>query len=246
MPRAPNPIGLDSRESFGSYTDIFNKEIQMTNTITKAAQTRYSVKAYDGSQKLAAPQVDAIKQLLQLSPSSINIQPWHFILASSDEAKARIAKAAHGNWAYNAPSIENASQVVLYCVGDVDEAHVDRIVAQEEKDGRYRSADSKTNRANMMKNYLNARNDAGATAAWALNQVYINLGFLLMGAAEMGIDATPMEGIDQAMLDEEFGLPARGLRACFVVTLGYSDGEKDYNATLPKSRLPLADVVEEI
>ncbi len=52
--------------------------------------------------------------------------------------------------------------------------------------------------------------------------------------------------IDKAMLDEEFGLAARGLRSCFVVTLGHLDKEADYNASLPKSRLSLDVIAEEI
>ncbi len=219
----------------------------MPNSIINKARLRHSVKAYDGSKTLTAQQVDGVKELLRLSPSSINIQPWHFILASSDAGKARIAKAAYGKFAYNAPSIQNASHVVLYCCkAKIDDADIQEIVAQEEKDGRYRSADSKTNRFNMMSGYVAGRNEQGSAAAWMLNQVYINLGFLLLGVAEMGIDATPMEGIDQAMLDEEFDLAAKGLRSCFVVTLGRLDAENDYNAELPKSRLGLEAILEEV
>ncbi len=219
----------------------------MSQSTLKSAKNRHSVKAYNPNRKIAADDVAALKELLRLSPSSINIQPWHFIMASSQEAKDRVSKAAYGNFAYNAPSIQNASQVVVFCCKTgISENDVERIVTQEEKDGRYRSADSKTNRATMMNNYVKARNDAGTTDAWALNQVYLNLGFFLMGVATMGIDATPMEGIDQAMLDEEFDLAAQGLRACFVVTLGYLDTENDYNAALPKSRLKMGAVLEEI
>lgn len=33
-----------------------------------------------------------------MSASSVNSQPWHFILAGSDEGKTRIAKATQGGF----------------------------------------------------------------------------------------------------------------------------------------------------
>ena len=77
-------------------------------------------------------------------------------------------------------------------------------------------------------------------------QVYLNGGNFLLGVAALGIDATPMEGIDMDVLDAEFGLREKGYRSLFVVPIGYSDPDEDYNAALPKSRLPLAEIVTEV
>ena len=77
-------------------------------------------------------------------------------------------------------------------------------------------------------------------------QVYLNLGQFLLGAAALGVDATPMEGIEIPVLDAEFGLREKGYSALFVVPLGYHDPEQDYNASLPKSRLPYSDILMEV
>lgn len=57
--------------------------------IVSVALQRYSTKAFDPSKKLTAEEADKIKTLLQYSPSSTNSQPWHFIVASTEEGKAR-------------------------------------------------------------------------------------------------------------------------------------------------------------
>ncbi|HKM26254.1 MAG TPA: NAD(P)H nitroreductase, partial [Thiopseudomonas sp.] len=57
----------------------------------------------------------------------------------------------------------------------------------------------------------------------------------------LGIDAVPLEGIDQAILDAEFALNARDLTAITAVALGYR-AETDFNAALPKSRLAAEDI----
>ncbi|MFA1646068.1 MAG: NAD(P)H nitroreductase, partial [Enterobacteriaceae bacterium] len=49
---------------------------------------------------------------------------------------------------------------------------------------------------------------------------------------------------DAAVLDEEFGLKAQGFTSVVVVPVGYHSVE-DFNASLPKSRLPLSTIVTE-
>ncbi|STJ81925.1 oxygen-insensitive NAD(P)H nitroreductase [Escherichia coli] len=59
--------------------------------IISVALKRHSTKAFDASKKLTPEQAEQIKTLLQYSPSSTNSQPWHFIVASTEEGKARVA-----------------------------------------------------------------------------------------------------------------------------------------------------------
>lgn len=54
-----------------------------------------------------------------------------------------------------------------------------------------------------------------------------------------------MEGVETAVVDEEFGLREKGYSSLFVVLLGYADPKTDYNATLPKSRLPREEILTE-
>ena len=64
----------------------------------------------------------------------------------------------------------------------------------------------------------------------------------LLGAAALGVDATPMEGFDAVALDAELGLRERGFTSVVLVALGHRS-EKDFNAALPKSRLPAEQVI---
>lgn len=67
------------------------------------------------------------------------------------------------------------------------------------------------------------------------------MGFALFAATALGIDAVPMEGVDMAVLNEEFGLTEKGYTTVAVVSFGYRASD-DFNAELPKSRLAV-DVV---
>jgi nitroreductase/dihydropteridine reductase len=75
--------------------------------------------------------------------------------------------------------------------------------------------------------------------------VYLALGTLLLGVATMGIDACPIEGFDNALLDEALGLREQGLSSTVVVALGYRS-DADVNASLPKSRFSASQVISRI
>ena len=60
---------------------------------------------------------------------------------------------------------------------------------------------------------------------WTAKQTYIALGNLLSIAAELKIDATPMEGFVPAQVNEVLGLDKLGLNATLIATLGYRHEE---------------------
>lgn len=215
--------------------------------IAHIAQTRYTTKAFDPERKIPEPLMDQLRALLRNSPSSVNSQPWHFVVASSPEARGRIAKATQGSFAYNDSKLRNASHVIVLCRRTrLDEAHLDAVLAQENRDDRFASPEAMANQNKTRRFYVDLhRNELKDEGAWIERQVYIALGALLLGAGALGIDACPMEGFDVAALDAELGLAQQGLSGLVLVALGYR-GADDFNAKLPKSRLPEETVFTEL
>lgn len=217
--------------------------------ITDIAKARYSAKSYDTSKKISDSDIVKVKELLRFSPSSTNAQPWHFVLASTEAGKERIAKANDEKFPFNGPSVRAASNVVIFAARtEITEDYLLHVLDQEEIDGRFAS-DPETHKAQMhggRSMFVNIHKDLDDVAQWNAHQVYLNVGQFLLGVAALGIDATPMEGIDTVALDAEFGLTEKGFTSLVVVAIGYRNAEEDYNAALPKSRLPLADILIEI
>lgn len=215
--------------------------------LSQIAKSRYTTKAYDPARKIPAEQVAHLQTLLRHAPSSVNSQPWHFVIASTDEGKARIAKATQPAYAYNEGKIKQASHVVVFCARQsIDEAHLQNVLAQEDQDGRFATPEAKAGQHNARSFYVNLhRYDNKDVQHWMEKQVYLALGTLLLGAATLEIDATPIEGFDAKILDEELGLRAQGLTSVVIACLGYRSSD-DFNARLPKSRLQEASVITQI
>ncbi|MCL2524316.1 MAG: oxygen-insensitive NAD(P)H nitroreductase [Betaproteobacteria bacterium] len=210
----------------------------MTLDITRYARARYAAKAYDPARKIPAPLIEQLRTLLRLAPSAVNAQPWHFVLAATDAGKARIAKATHGPYAYNAPKITAASHVFVLCTRHtLTDAHLETLMEQETRDGRLPTPNDRQMRREILSSYVDMHRYSHRDAnAWMEKQTYIALGFLLLGAAQLELDATPIEGFDSAVLDRELGLRERGFVSSVIVPIGYH-GADDFNANLPKSRL---------
>jgi nitroreductase/dihydropteridine reductase len=206
--------------------------------LADAAQTRHTVKAFEPGRVLPQAAVDQLLTVLQNSPSSVNSQPWHYVVASSPEGRARIAAAAQGQYEYNSPKILHASHVIVLCMRvDMNDTYLEAILQQEDQDGRFHNAESKARQDQSRRSYLDLhRYELRDIPQWIERQVYLALGGLLLGASVMGIDATPMEGFDSRTLDLELGLRQRGLTSVVLAAFGYRSNQ-DFNAALPKSRL---------
>lgn len=211
--------------------------------IARIATTRYTTKVFGSHKHIDVALVEQLQTLLRFAPSSTNSQPWHFVIAASEEGKAKIARATTGAYSGNEAKVLNASHVVVLCRRtELDDAHLQRVLEQEEKDGRFKVSEARTIQERGRGFYVNMhRNELHDTQHWMEKQVYLALGSLLLGAAALGIDATPIEGFDRDVLDETLGLRECGLTSVVLAALGYRSAD-DFNADLPKSRLPSEEI----
>ncbi|TCM66980.1 nitroreductase/dihydropteridine reductase [Acinetobacter calcoaceticus] len=217
---------------------INNMKSKRKMDVLTAIQQRYTSKAYDPTRSIPTAQFERLIQLLRLTPSSINIQPWQFMVADHAHAKQRIAKALVDKYAYNAPKVLASSHSIVFCSKtDIDEQHLDRILQQEIQDGRFRDLKAQQGQQQSRQGYVDFyRQEKGDISRWTENQTFIALGQLLLAASFEGIDATPIGGFNEQILSQELNLTAQGLKPSVIVALGYHHDD-DFNATLPKSRL---------
>lgn len=214
--------------------------------VIKVLSERYSSKDFDPNKKISEEDFAKVKEILRMSLSSTNLQPWHFVIASTEEGKKRMAKGTEGFFHFNAEKVLNASHVVLFCSKTiVDEDYLQHISDAEESDGRYPSEEIKQKVNGGRHIFADIHKyDLKDLQHWMEKQIYLNLGNFLLSVATLGIDACPMEGLDMKALDEEFGLREKGFTAIAAVSIGYR-AESDFNAPdkTPKSRLSEQEIM---
>lgn len=206
--------------------------------LLNVSKTRYTTKAYNPEKKIPQETFNKLLEILRLTPSSINIQPWHFFIAENQAAKERIAKSLVGKYAYNAPKVLDSSHTILFCTkADISEQHLENLLNQDDLSGRFKDEKAKQGQKDSRTGYVDYyRTEKGDLQRWAENQTFIALGQILLAAGIEGIDATPIGGFDEDIITQELKLTEQSLVPSVLLTLGYRS-ESDFNAKLPKSRL---------
>lgn len=193
------------------------------------AEKRYTTKKFDASKKISESQIEDLKQILKLCPSSINSQPWLFSFVSNKETKDALADASF----FNAPKIKDASHLIVFSVQnnlEEFERHVENNLAEGS--------------VNFYKQFVKEQ-PKEKTINWLSQQVYITLGFFLAACATMKIDSTPMEGIEPDKYKDI--LKIKDHKVLFSVAIGYRDAEDgNQPEIIGKSRLSTDEVIQSI
>ncbi|MEH6307783.1 NAD(P)H-dependent oxidoreductase [Olivibacter sp. CPCC 100613] len=190
------------------------------------AASRYTVKKYNLNGKISDETIKQLKDILRLSPSSINSQPWKFTFISDEDVKRKLASVSY----FNEQKINEASHLVVFsAIDDIEkfEEQINRTLPQGNID--------------YYNNFLKPLPES-EIKSWLQHQVYLSLGFFLSACASLAIDSTPMEGIQNA----EYAniLQLNGYKVLFAVAIGYRNPEDTNQPSMnPKSRLQLEEII---
>ena len=215
----------------------------MTHPIIKDLNTRYTAKKYDAQKRISAEDMTVIKEALRLSASSINSQPWKFVIVESDEGKQRFHDTFARMHQFNQPHAKEASHTILFAYDPkfTKEKFAKRVDAEVASGhlpadmydafmGAYAFADANTD-------------ENGNNGEWTKAQSYLALGNVMHVLARLGIASTPMEGVDSELIGQAFEQELDGHVCTVALSMGYRKEGEDYNYGLPKARLPLEEVV---
>jgi nitroreductase/dihydropteridine reductase len=201
-------------------------------TLMSKHLTRY----FDPTKTIPEETLQRLLRFLRSTPTSVNVQPNHFYVLASPEAKEKLANNLGERFSDNSEKVQNASHdIIVTTRTDVPDEHIDAVFAKERADGRFPDQAKQELWEWMTRDFLNIRSSTFKDLDhWMEKQTYMAVGMTMMAAAELGIAATPFEGFDRASVDEAFGIVGTGYTTTLLVGLGYPHPEKIY--TTPISR----------
>lgn len=218
----------------------------MNHPIIEDLQWRHTAKKYDPTRRVSDKDLELFLAALRLSPSSINSQPWRFIVIETEEARKRLDKTFEEKYQFNRPHVFDASQILLLAYNPrYNRDDYAKVVDKGIQDGRTKPEERDKAFGSFIFAEMNT-DETGNTAAWTKAQLYLALGNALHTLARLKIDATPLEGIDVPRVNKEFKQELNGYQCDVALAIGYHHPEDDFNAKLPKSRLQLEDIIIKI
>lgn len=201
---------------------------------------RYATKKYDATKKVSQENVDKIVEAIRLAPTSSGLQQFRLIVITNQELKDKIVPIASGQ-----QIVADCSHLLVFAAWD--RYTEERIISMYDyiTTEREQPADRFLAYTDRLKaKYL--PQEAEENFVHTARQAYIGLGLALAQAAELKVDCTPMEGFDNAKLDELLNLGLKGLKSVLLLPLGYRDEAGDWLLSMKKVRKPKDEFVTEI
>ncbi len=200
--------------------------------ITKALNWRYAVQAFDTEKKVSDADLETILESARLAPSSFGIEPWKFVVVKNADVRAKLRAAG-----YDQPKITEASDLIIVAQRtDAENMSAELIARVAAAQGV--APEALQGYKDMVDGAV-ARNTPVQNAAWLRSQTYIALGIMIETASLIGVDNAPMEGFNNAQVDEILGLAEQNLTSVSMLALGYRATE-----ARPKARRAYGDVVQ--
>ena len=189
------------------------------STFLENQNWRYATKKFDATKKITTEDLNTLKEAIRLSSSSYGLQPYKVIIVENPELRANLQPAAWGQ-----SQIVEASHLIIFAnETKLDEVAIDEYIKNISLT-RNTPIEALAGYGDFMKSKITSLTEEEKNI-WTAKQTYLALGNLLNVAAELKIDATPMEGFVPAQVNEILGIDKLGLNATLIATLGYRHDE---------------------
>lgn len=201
---------------------------------------RYATKSYDKTKKVAKEDLEKILEAVRLTPTSNGLQPFQILVISNQDLKEKIVPIAWGQ-----QNVADSSHLLVFATWDkYSDERIDEVFNQV-KEERNLPEGALDNYINTLKQGFLSQS-AEENFVNTARQAYIVLGTAILQAAELNIDSTPMEGFNNADLDELLNLKEQGLKSVVMLAVGYRNTENDWLANMKKVRKSKENLIQYI
>ena len=203
-------------------------------SIIEALNWRYATDRFV-SNKIPEKTLNTILEASRLAPSSMNFQPWKYISVESPELRKQMFEAGYKQQAI----IEAPTLLVLTIPNTLTSVNVDHII-EATAEARDTEVYSLSGYRKMLQGFVD-KTEPDKFFDWSRRQAYISLGVLLLAAAQLEVDTSPMEGFEPEKVNQILGLT--DYSAVTLIALGYRSA-KDTHQNWPKVRFKIEEILE--
>lgn len=199
------------------------------NTVLEHRNWRYATKKYDTDKKISAQDLETLTEATRLSAASYGIQPYHIFVITDPKIREQLREVSWGQ-----PQITDASHLIVFAhTNDFGDELIDDFMDNVSRT-RNIPLEGLKGYSDFIKSKL-VTLPGESKADWAARQTYLAMSNMMLAAAELKIDSSPMEGFEPEAYGTILGLSDKKLTASVVLALGYRSQEDDAQF-LPKVR----------
>lgn len=201
----------------------------MKNALLDTFNFRHACKLFDETRKIPQADLDFILEAGRLSPSSMGLEHWKFIVVQTPQLKAEIQRACSDQ-----PQISSSSDVIVIVAKKAElQPDSDYVKAQF---NRLHLPPDKTEEFKQFYREFVRNTDL---TAWSIAQCHIAAANMMTAAAAIGIDSCPIGAFEPEQVRVILKIDDAQYEVALVLPLGYRRHPQP-----AKYRLPFSELVE--
>jgi len=202
-----------------------------TNDFTSIITGRRSIRKYDPSVKISKEEMTEILTEATLAPSSVNMQPWRFVVIESTEGKSKLAPLAK----FNQVQVETSSAVIAV-FGDLNNFdYAEEIYGTAVERGLMPAEVKERQLAALTRHFSTLPADVNK------DTVLIDAGLvsmqLMLAARAHGYDTNPIGGYEKDQIAEVYGLDKERYIPVMLISIGKAAEEGYASVRLPIDKI---------
>ncbi|AXN38233.1 MULTISPECIES: nitroreductase family protein [Bacillaceae] len=200
---------------------------QLTNDFKEIVTGRRSIKNYDKSVKISREEMEEILTLATLAPSSVNMQPWRFLVIDSPEGKATLAPLAR----FNQNQVETSSAVIAV-FGDMNNFDNGEEIYGKAVDLGLMPLEVKENILASFAGYFEKITSEEMKEVVLVDGGLVSMQ-LMLAARAYGYDTNPIGGYEKDQIAEAFGLDKDRYVPVMLISIGKAADNGHQSVRLP-------------
>lgn len=196
--------------------------------LLSAFRFRHACKHFDKARQIPGEDLEFVLEAGRLSPSSMGLEHWKFIVVRTPALKAQLQGACGDQ-----PQLGSCSAAVVILAKKAelapDSEYVRALLKREVPPAEYEG---------LLRFYADFAHHVDLVA-WSVAQCHIAAANMMTAAAAIGIDSCPIGGFDPAAVREVLDIDGARYEVALILPLGYRAQPQP-----PRYRLPLEALVE--
>lgn len=201
--------------------------LQKTNDFNEIVNGRRSIKQYDPTVKISREEMSEILAQASKAPSSINMQPWRFLVIDTVEGKEKLAPLA----SFNLEKVMSASAVIAVFGDRQNFDYAEEIYGKAVEHG-YMPEEVKEFQLNYFRPLYEGISDEQMKDIVMLDSGLVAMQLMLVARA-FGYDTNPIGGYDKERIAEAFGMEKDRYIPVMLISIGKALNEGFQSYRLP-------------
>jgi nitroreductase len=199
----------------------------LVNDFKEIVTGRRSIRSYDPSVRISKEEMAEMLTEAALAPSSVNLQPWRFVVIDSKKGKETLAPLAR----FNQRQVETSSAVIAVFADMQSDLYLDEIYNKAVEEG-HMPAEVRDQQVPAIKGFFEAMTFEQTKEMNLIDAGLVSMQLMLVARAH-GYDTNPIGGFEKDQIAEAFDLDKNRYYPVMLLSIGKAADEGYKSVRLP-------------